>query len=298
MVTLEKAPYQETGFEDDVYDEACKKINYEWDVGSVGYEDAILKLEQYGPNAILDDNYEGDETKDETSDAETNEVIEAEYGAEWTAFMGHIAHTEIEYLKSEMGKLKAPYVMAAETAGYEHFHFLAKITKKQYHAFTKKVFIDKYKLHGRWYKTKDGKNHPRQYGKVKKEIRDLSKMMSYTLKDKNFFTNMKVNEIEFILKKKIEECENTKDGEIKEKMIKYVDKYLHERFIINLNKPMQRHQKYIRIVIIRFLMENKCSVLKNTIERFYYYYVTHTELDGFKLNEYAIYDEIYDQLYA
>ncbi len=222
----------------------------------------------------------------------------AEYGAEWTAFMAHIAHTEIEYLKSEMGKLKAPYVMAAETSGYEHFHFLAKITKKQYHAFTKKVFIDKYKLHGRWYKTKDGKNHPRQYGKVKKEIRDLSKMMSYTLKDKNFFTNMKVNEIEFILKKKIEECENTKDGEIKEKMIKYVDKYLHERFIINLNKPMQRHQKYIRIVIIRFLMENKCSVLKNTIERFYYHYVIHTELDGFKLNEYAIYDEIYDQLYA
>ena len=134
-------------------------------------------------------------------------------GAKWMAYMGHIAHTEFENLKTEMLKFEAPYVMSAEDGAYEHFHFLAKLTDRQYYNFCKRVFKDKYKLRGRAVADK-----PRQYGKVQK-IKDLSKMMAYTIKDKNFATNMTTEEIEAILNKKIEEVENTKhsdSGEIKE----------------------------------------------------------------------------------
>lgn len=211
-------------------------------------------------------------------------------GAIWTAYMGHIAHSEVEYLVEEMEKLEAPYVMSAEAGKYEHFHFLAKITVKQYHNFCQRVFIKKYKLRGRATKTL-----PRQYGKVK-EIKDLSKMMSYTLKDKNFQTNMSIEDIEVILKKKINECDNTKteSREIKEKMIRFVDNYV----IQYLTKAHNRHEKYIRISIIQFMIENHINIRRTTIEGYYWYYVANTENEVMKLNSYAIYNEIYDQNYA
>lgn len=236
---------------------------------------------------------EGDEANEETKGTDTKPVKQGE--AKWCAFMGHIAHSEFEYLDNEMAKLNAPYVMSAETSGYEHFHFLAKITVRQYHNFSKKVFKDKYQLHGRWWKNKAGKNQPRQYGKVNKEIRDLSKMMSYTLKDKNFRTNMEISEIEKILKKKIDEVENTKDGEIKDKMIDFVNEHIKTHLA---NYVQKRHEKYIRVAIIKFMIDMKQNIIKSTVERYYWYYVANTEYECFKLNEYAIYDELYNQMYA
>jgi hypothetical protein len=245
----------------------------------------IVKLDTYYTK-------EGDETKTQGTDTETSETSGA---TNWTAFMGHIAHSEIEYLTNEMNKLKAPYVMSAETSGYEHFHFLAKITIRQYHNFAKRVFKDKYKLHGRWWKNSSGKNQPRQYGKVNKEIKDLSKMMSYTLKDKNFVTNMETKDIETILKKKIDEVENTKHGEIKDKMLIYVDNHIKEHLGDYANN---RHEKYIRIAIIKFMKEYKQNIMKSTIERYYWHYVANTDMEDFNLNEYAIYDELYNQSFA
>ena len=280
------------------WDEECaeaKQDEYEEDVNDYdliqneidhsAYCDEVNK--QWAQNEVIN---EGDEATDtEESDEETNG------GARWIAFMGHIAHTELEYLKNEMAKLKAPYVMAAETAGYEHFHFLAKITERQYHTFAKRVFKDKFKLKGRWWKNTAGKNKPRQYGKVNKEIRDLSKMMSYTLKDKNFVTNMEVKDIETILKKKIDEVENTKDREIKDKMMEYVNNHIKEHLG---DYAKNRHEKYIRIAIIRFQKEYKKSISRASIERYYWYYVANTDFEAFNLNEYVIYHELYTDIHA
>jgi hypothetical protein len=209
----------------------------------------------------------------------------------WQAFMGHIAHTEFEYLDEQMKKFEAPYVISAEVGKYEHFHFLTKITNKQYHNFCKRVFKDRYKLLGR-----ATKNKPRQYGKVK-DIKDLSRMMAYTLKDKNYKTNIPKDELETILKKKLEEVENTKTEcrEIKEKMLKYVDEKIPNLLIDN---PYQRHEKVIRISIIDFMITQKINIIRTTIERYYWYYVTNTEFKPFQMNSKEIYDEIYDIKYA
>ncbi len=210
----------------------------------------------------------------------------------WTAYMAHIPHSEFDYLKTEMDKLEAPYIMSAEAGRYEHFHFLAKITKKQYHNFAAKNFVRKYQLRAKWKKHSSG-NLPRQYGKVN-EIADLSKMMTYTMKDKNYTTNMEKEEIEKIIKMKMEDVKNTKnemDNEIKEKMIKYVNERLIY-YITNIRNIDSK--KIIRMSIIDFMITRKATIIKTTIERYYYYYVAHTDNELFRVNAKAIYDELYE----
>jgi hypothetical protein len=254
-----------------------------------------MTLEEALPDYVIDKNEFKDNevvVPDDTTGTSTTDTEPVKSGGvKWTAFMGHVAHTEIENLKMEMEKFEAHYVMSAEVGAYEHFHFLAKITEKQYYNFCKRVFKDKYNLRGRAINDK-----PRQYGKVTK-IKDLSKMMAYTLKDKNYITNMTQEEIEAILKSKIEDVKNTKNSEsreIKEKMIKYVDNKLKE---LLADKKCYRHEKYIRIAIISFLLEKKMNIIRATIERYYWYYVANTNTI-FKQNEYSIYNELYDNAFG
>jgi hypothetical protein len=231
------------------------------------------------------------EANEETNKTDT-EPVNTGGGAEWVAFMGHIPHSEFDYLKSEMEKLEAPYIMAAESGKYEHFHFLAKITKRQYHNFAAKNFARKYKLRARWKKSANG-NLPRQYGKVN-EIKDISKMMTYTMKDKNYVTNMTEGQIETIINMKIEDVKNTKnemDAEVKDKMIKYVNKTI-DTYITN--KKYIDSRKIIRMAIIDFMILRKATIIKTTIERYYFYYIAQTDNEVFRENSKAIYDELYE----
>jgi hypothetical protein len=235
----------------------------------------------------LSNDNEVSEANEETNETDTKPVNTGG-GTEWVAFMGHIPHTEFDYLKSEMEKFNAPYIMSAEAGKYEHFHFLAKITPRQYHNFACKNFVKKYKLKGR-----ATKSNPRQYGKVK-EIKDISKMMTYTMKDKNYVTNMSTEEIETIIKMKIDDVENTKNemnGEIKDKMIKYVNEKINNYIT---NKKYIDSRKVIRMAIIDFMIERKATIIRTTIERYYFYYIAHTDNDVFKENTKSIYDELYE----
>lgn len=225
------------------------------------------------------------------ADKTDKEVINITDNRKWIAFMCHLAHTEFENLIQEVEKLEAPYIVSAEVGNYEHFHFLVKITERQYNTFVTRVFYKKYRLRG---KAMNGL--PRQYGKVK-EVNDLSKMMAYTIKDKNFRTNMKTEDIEHILKKKITEVINSKKEtrEIKEKMIDFVNDRMPNYMS---NQMFRRHEKYIRIAIIDFMIENKINIMRTTIERYYWYYVAYTTNDNYKLSSTEIYQEIYDALYS
>ena len=225
------------------------------------------------------------------ADKTDKEVINITDNKKWIAFMCHLPHTEFEYLINEVDKLDAPYIISAEAGKYEHFHFLTKITERQYNTFVTRVFYKKYKLRGQ---ARGGM--PRQYGKVK-EINDLSKMMAYTIKDKNFRTNMDSDEIEHILKKKITEVTNSKieTREIKEKMIDYVNEKMP---MYMSNQMYRRHEKYIRIAIIDFMIENKINIMRTTIERYYWYFVAYTNNENYKLNGSEIYQEIYDSQYS
>jgi len=111
---------------------------------------------------------------------------------EYIAFMAAIAHSEFGYLEEILKEYDiGEYLIAAEvtdtahteTKG-EHFHFVVQMNDKDYHKFSKRVFIDKFKLRGKAIKDK-----PRQYGRVKK-IEDFNRMCAYTIKDGNIRTNM------------------------------------------------------------------------------------------------------------
>ena len=91
-----------------------------------------------------------------------------------------------------------------ETNG-EHFHVMAEMSKKSYDTFRKTILVNKMKLSGQ---ARNGK--PRQYGVIK-NIRDETKLMSYTLKHGNYITkNIDIKTIQeyyeksFISKKKTE----------------------------------------------------------------------------------------------
>jgi len=112
---------------------------------------------------------------------------------EYLAFFFAIHHTEIDWLEEKLKTyLQDPnnYVMSMETSTTthqetegQHIHILATMGSSEYKKFST-IVIRKYKLSG---KAQNGKG--RQYGKLN-VIRDLGKMLSYTLKDNNFRTNM------------------------------------------------------------------------------------------------------------
>lgn len=111
---------------------------------------------------------------------------------QYLAFFAAIKHSQIEFLIQILTEYPiGAYLIGLETTtdshketNGEHFHFLVQMEDKDYHKFSKRIFIEKYKLRGRALTDK-----PRQYGKVNK-IEDLTRMAAYTIKDGNIRTNM------------------------------------------------------------------------------------------------------------
>jgi len=101
------------------------------------------------------------------------------------AFMCHAPTSEYQYLEDTLQEYNiGNYLIGHEISPYEHYHFLVEMTTADYHLFAERVFRKKFKLRGR---AKDG--NPRQYGKIK-NIEDLEKLKSYTIKDGNYRSNM------------------------------------------------------------------------------------------------------------
>jgi hypothetical protein len=219
-------------------------------------------------------------------------------------FMAHIAHTEYEYLVDELNKLEAEYVLSAEVETYEHFHFLVRMSDKKYHAFSKRIFKDKYSLRGRAVK-----GQPRQYGKIKNEIENLKDALAYTLKDKNYKSNMTKERIEEILEKKIEEVKNNKNKDasklLKENCLKYVEEHWKCGTNYEVEEYCQISEQYtqttyypdadscMRVLIIQFLIINKIGIRKSLIETYYYYIVANTKKKSMSRSAGDIYRELY-----
>lgn len=118
----------------------------------------------------------------------------------YIAFFSAIKHEHYDYLETTLKEYDiGGYIIGAEVSqgthketNGEHFHFLVEMTDTDYHKFSKRVFKDKYKLTGR-----ATSGHPRQYGKVSK-IEKLERMKAYTVKDGNFRTNLKDDEVKKI----------------------------------------------------------------------------------------------------
>ena len=99
-----------------------------------------------------------------------------------------------------------------ETNG-EHLHFMVEMTDKDYHKFSKRVFIDRFKLRGRATKGK-----PRQYGKVK-QIENVEKMKAYTLKEADYVSNLSDEELKMLFEKSYKKAEEIDE---QEELFKYL----------------------------------------------------------------------------
>ena len=84
-------------------------------------------------------------------------------------------------------------------------HFLVEMTPEEYHRFSKRVFIDKFKLRGR-----AKKGNPRQYGKVSK-IENVEKMKQYTLKEGDYISNLSPEELQDLYEKSYKKAEDIDD---------------------------------------------------------------------------------------
>ena len=214
---------------------------------------------------------------------------------EWMAFMAHIPHADADEIRQDLERLETKYIMGLEVSSYEHIHFLALMTNKEYHAFSKKHFKEKRKLRGRAVK-----GLPRQYGK-EKEIRDMEKYTKYCLKDQNFLTNMQKSEIEEIIKMKIDDVKNTKGNdarkELKTRLLEYLEK-------VNM-KPVRSHHPNdderfakdwefrVKVKIIDFMRDENLIIRRSTIDMYYYYVIAYSTNNNYKMSSKEICHQLY-----
>lgn len=236
-----------------------------------------------------------DDSGDDTSGDEDSEA--------WTMFMAHLNFNEYDAIEKEIQKLGVPYIIAFECSPYDHFHFMVRITEKNYYNFCKRVFKDKYKLRGR-----ATKGLPKQYGHMAKKIESLDKIAKYTIKDKNYRTNMSKKKLEKIIKCKVEEVKNIKADQkaLKDKALEFVEANWDEwSERIKFNSKFNSIEGYghsshfipgtnERLLIIHFMMENKIPIRKTTIESYYYHIVVNSTLKGIKRSAINIFRELYE----
>lgn len=105
---------------------------------------------------------------------------------DFIGFFCAATHDNLDYMETTLNSYDiGEYLITAETAlnahiktNGEHFHFLVEMRLKDYHRFSKRVFKDKFNLKGR---AADAIG--RQYGRIKKDIRDLDKLKAYMCKE-------------------------------------------------------------------------------------------------------------------
>ena len=212
---------------------------------------------------------------------------------EWIAFMAHIPHADADEIRQDLARYETKYIMGLEVSSYEHIHFLALMTDKEYRAFSMKNFIKERKLRGRAVK-----GLPRQYGK-EKEIRDIEKYAKYCLKDKNYLTNMTQDEIEDIIKMKIDDVKNTKSKnansvQLKEELIIYCNQNMGCKPTNSLHccETWNHYHRLLKIKIVDFMRKKELGIRKSTIDMYFYHVVAYSE-HQLKMSSADIVDSLY-----
>lgn len=196
-------------------------------------------------------------------------------------FIGFMAHMPLEdydeietelinYIDIEEGQ----YLIGHESEPYSHYHFYCEMSLDAYHNFSKHLFKDKYKLRGR---VKDGL--PRQYGKIK-NIRDQAGLASYTIKDKNFRSNMPEDQVKSIFEKSFKK-ETLKL--LKDKMLIYVEEDLqsHKSFDKLVDGKLycykSSHDSQAKDAIVKFCLETDVDITASKLKMFFNYWLTKTK---------------------
>jgi hypothetical protein len=153
--------------------------------------------------------------------------------------------------------------------------------KAEYAKFSKRVFIDKFKLKGR-----ATKGCPRQYGKIK-DIRDLDRAAAYSIKDGNIRTNMGQDRIAALAELAYEK----KTDDIVAKLIEYVDDNLKrapEDTYDDLCKG-----RSITILIIGWLRQHKKPLRASTIKYYSHQVIAYTTHADIKWTDAELYETLF-----
>lgn len=191
------------------------------------------------------------------------------------AFMAHIPHSEIDYVVATLTKYDSvgEYLIGLEGGEYEHMHFFVEMSKTDYTRFSKRVFIDRFKLRGR-----ASKGLSRQYGKVKK-IENLTKMAAYTLKDGNIRTNMP----EAVIKEyQAESFQKKAEQTFKDEMLAYVEQHTANSAADPLVDEPVYDNYSIAISVAQFMRDNGKVLRKSTIAANVFYVMQFSELSGMR----------------
>lgn len=129
-----------------------------------------------------------------------------------------IPETEFDYLEEtlleyDIGHYLIGFEVTPDNKKKEHFHLLFEGTDQIYNAFSKRI-IEHYSLRGKGSGNK-------KYGKVR-EIRDLEKMCSYTVKEGNFRGNFPEEDIERWYNESFSKNEKVRTREL---ILENLDKY-------------------------------------------------------------------------
>ena len=113
----------------------------------------------------------------------------------WHAAVFHIQEDEFDFIEETLIEYDiGGYLIGHETDPFHHYHILMESNAKVYNTFSKRL-IEKYGLRG-----KASKGKARQYGKIK-NIKDLEKLKSYTVKDGNYRSNLSPEEVQAYFEK-------------------------------------------------------------------------------------------------
>jgi len=118
--------------------------------------------------------------------------------------MVHLEHDKIEGFVEALVNymdVSGRYIIGLETAtegkllstNGEHYHIGVDMSTKQYDAFRKTILVKKYALRGQ---NKGGLC--KQYGIVR-DVKDETRMLIYSVKDKNVFTNITQEELKDLM---------------------------------------------------------------------------------------------------
>lgn len=198
-------------------------------------------------------------------------------GREYQMFMAHLPLDQFDELEDRIKLFDTEYIIAHETGKNPHYHFIVKITDKEYHNFCQEIFKKKYQLRGR--ATKD---NPRQYGK-ERNIKDLDRSIMYTLKDGNFRTNMDETTIRNLYDQSFK-----KDQKITEitKLFEYLDKkdYTITRYVNDFEEFKYKidGKSAIRTILLdiyRYCDKNKdvLSISRTSINNYFLKYLRITD---------------------
>lgn len=178
----------------------------------------------------------------------------------------------------------ASYIIALETSTDshsefegQHLHICADMSEKQYDSFRKTYLVKKLQLSGQ-----AKKGRARQYGKVR-NIRDETKMLQYSVKDKNiYYRNYDLKTIQQLIQ------DSFKKKEVKDFITELMEHLQSLHFYAEDPNGIPRIEIHlVEIAIIKYYIENRImkSLSKSQIKSLTTKYLMYYHKNAFDLEK-------------